>query len=565
MIGETVGNFRIVSLLGKGGMGEVWLAENTNAGTRVAIKLLRRDLSEDTHQVQRLFNEAIAVSRIPHAGIVRISDSGFHAGQAYLVMELLVGETLHARIQRKGHLTVRALCEIGRQIVSVLAATHAAGVTHRDLKPDNIFLVPDAEAGERVKVLDFGLAKLAGNPAMTTTATSGMGTPLYMSPEQWRSAANVDGRADVYSLGCMLFEMACGRPPFEATSFAEACARHLTETPPRASEIIDTIPESLDALVAAMLAKHPADRPELPDVADALDTIGQGRRFALVRRISEPIESQSSANLVPAGARFGRNLVLGLVGLGLVGGAVAFLATRSHPDEPTAPVPSRPAAPTARGSAEDEALDAVFVSAMAVRRLDGELPTVPTGLDVQVCIDAQGRVVAVDTPVDIDADVTREVRGVVQAWHYAPYRADGVAVPACFPLHLAPPKRPGKPAPPRPKLVDAGVDAPPPDAAPIPDRLAAATIRAAIARIHDRLVACAAVHEPKELKINLAVSPEGGVSNVVVRPADDPLVACLTAELEKLTFGKSVQGGALRFTLELAGDDGSGSGSADPP
>ena len=230
MIGETIGNHTIVRHLGMGGMGEVFLAEHRKLGTPVAIKFLLPHVSADESMVRRFFNEAIAASKIAHAGIVKVFDSGFHAGRAYLMMELLDGESLASRIHRAGPLTIPQIGEIGRQIVSVLEATHRAGITHRDLKPDNIFIVPDDElaSGERVKILDFGIAKLTGTfSGATSTGMGGIGTPAYMAPEQWMDAAKVDWRADIYSLGCLVFEMACGRPPFIASSFGEACTQHL--------------------------------------------------------------------------------------------------------------------------------------------------------------------------------------------------------------------------------------------------------------------------------------------------------------------------------------------------
>jgi eukaryotic-like serine/threonine-protein kinase len=141
MIGTAVGNFRIVSQLGKGGMGEVWLAEQQSIKTKVAIKLLNAEISADVQHVQRFFNEAVAVSKIRHAGIVKIFDVGFLGPQAYLVMEYLEGESLARRIMRRIRLPLAEVCELGRQIAGVLDATHAAGIIHRDLKPENVFLV----------------------------------------------------------------------------------------------------------------------------------------------------------------------------------------------------------------------------------------------------------------------------------------------------------------------------------------------------------------------------------------------------------------------------------------
>ena len=137
MIGETIGNFRVTKKLGAGGMGEVFLAEQTAIGTQVAIKVLRPEISVDRQHVDRFFNEARAVSRIKHAGTVKIFDVGFHAtGHAYLVMEFLEGETLASRIHRTGGMQLAQICDTGKQACSVLEATHAAGITHRDLKPD---------------------------------------------------------------------------------------------------------------------------------------------------------------------------------------------------------------------------------------------------------------------------------------------------------------------------------------------------------------------------------------------------------------------------------------------
>jgi serine/threonine protein kinase len=275
MIGQTIGNFQVVGHLGIGGMGEVWLAEQRSVGTRVAIKLMNASVSKNTQLVQRFVNEARAVSRIPHVGIVKIFDVGDHEGQAYLIMEYLEGETLAQRLARVGRLPFAEIAAIGRQIASVLDATHSVGITHRDLKPDNVFLVPDREVGERVKILDFGIAKLSGTLADVSPQTMGtMGTPAYMAPEQWGDSSKVDWRADLYSLGCLAFEMTCGRPPFVAENIAEACGKHLNEPPPRASSLMPTVPAKLEQLLAQLLAKDPAERgSSMRDVARAFELV----------------------------------------------------------------------------------------------------------------------------------------------------------------------------------------------------------------------------------------------------------------------------------------------------
>jgi len=176
VIDAQIGNFRIVSQLGVGGMGEVFLGVHAAIGTKVAIKMLLPHISQNHEHVQRFFNEAIAVSKIQHAGIAKIFDVGFHAQRAYLVMEFLEGESLAARIRRCGKLPLGEVADIGKQIASVLDAVHKAGITHRDLKPDNIFVVPDSELprGERVKILDFGIAKLFATESGSENTAAGM-------------------------------------------------------------------------------------------------------------------------------------------------------------------------------------------------------------------------------------------------------------------------------------------------------------------------------------------------------------------------------------------------------
>jgi len=279
VIGQTVGNFEIVSQLGRGGMGEVWLAQQKTLKTKAAIKILAAGISNNAQHVARFHNEALAVSQIPHSGIVKIFDSGMLGGRAYLVMEYLQGETLASRIKRMGQLELTQLCDFGRQIASVLDATHGAGITHRDLKPENIFLVRDAEMvqGERVKVLDFGIAKLdaAIGPRMTAIGASSIGTPNYMSPEQWHSLAEADWRTDAYALGCVAFEMACGRPPFIAESRVEICAMHLETPPPPASSLRRGLPLPFDIMVSRLLAKEPTMRPSMREVMGVFTALGE--------------------------------------------------------------------------------------------------------------------------------------------------------------------------------------------------------------------------------------------------------------------------------------------------
>jgi serine/threonine protein kinase len=346
VIGETIGNFKIVSRLGRGGMGEVFLAEQQSIGTKVAIKMLQSDVSADGEHVQRFFNEARAVSRIQHAGICKIFDVGLHeaTGQAYLIMEYLEGESLAQRIARPGGVSRQQLPDIGRQIASVLDATHSAGITHRDLKPDNIFIIPDRELAsrERVKVLDFGIAKLTGTLAAVSPRTTGtMGTPAYMAPEQWGDTSKVDGRADIYSLGCLVFEMACGRPPFIVTNIAEACAKHLHDTPPRVRSLVADLSPALDKLVSQMLAKSPAARPQsLSDISKAFEAIGGGANEVALAPTISTVGPKRYGGPAIARRRARAPLVVaaGLV-VSIAGGAI-YLAAR--PSTSARPIESAP-------------------------------------------------------------------------------------------------------------------------------------------------------------------------------------------------------------------------------
>jgi serine/threonine protein kinase len=284
LVGALLGSYRLLERIGEGGMGVVYVGRHEALGHLVAVKVLQHELSRHAEMVRRFFNEAQAAGAIRSPGIVRIFDFGITAdGSAYFVMELLEGQSLAARLSQR-RLDHAECCRIGRQIANVLQAAHAAGITHRDLKPDNLFLVPDAEVagGERVKVLDFGIAKMldggnAGDGRVTEVKTRAglvMGTPQYMSPEQCRGAGEVDTRSDIYALGCILFEMVCGRPPFVGAGMGEVIGAHQYVDPPAPRSLAPDAPEPLAGLILHMLAKRPEARPQpMAAVGQALDEI----------------------------------------------------------------------------------------------------------------------------------------------------------------------------------------------------------------------------------------------------------------------------------------------------
>ncbi len=293
MIGQVVGTYRILSQLGAGGMGAVWLAEHTLLGRRVAIKFLLPEVSQNPAIVDRFFSEARAATRIADPGIVVVYDFGWHRdGAAYIVMEHLAGESVQARL-RHGKFAVVDAVRVVQQAAMAMAVAHGTGIVHRDLKPDNLFLVPDpaVTGGERIKILDFGIAKLLGdehgNPSRTRSGVI-MGTPTYMSPEQCRGAGDVDHRTDIYALGCVLFHLLCGRLPFVATTPGDMIAAHLRETPPLPSMFVPQIPITIDTIVMRCLAKRADDRyasmTELArDLAAAVGSITQIASIAPVR------------------------------------------------------------------------------------------------------------------------------------------------------------------------------------------------------------------------------------------------------------------------------------------
>ncbi|HEX4456067.1 MAG TPA: serine/threonine-protein kinase [Kofleriaceae bacterium] len=298
MIGTQIGAYRIVEQIGEGGMGAVYRAEHVMIGRAAAVKVLHPMFGARPDIVARFFNEARAATQVSDPGIVQIFDFGQAAdGRAYIVMELLDGEPLDQRLARAGALPVGDTLRIMRQVASSLGAAHARGIIHRDLKPENIFLARDPEVagGMRAKLLDFGIAKLTQDQTGPKTNTQAMiGTPAYMSPEQCRGAGQVDQRADIYSLGCVLVKLLTGAPPFDAFGAGELIVMHMQVQPQPPSARMPGIPAELDQLVLRCLDKDPARRYSSgSELAVALD--------ALLSRISTaPSAMTTPAMTTPA-------------------------------------------------------------------------------------------------------------------------------------------------------------------------------------------------------------------------------------------------------------------------
>jgi serine/threonine protein kinase len=299
---KVIGSYRITQTLGAGGMGAVYAGEHVKLGRKAAIKVLLPELSGNQELVERFFNEARAATAIKHPGIVQIYDLGYQDdGSAYIAMEFLEGEGLDARLRRLGRLPVQQALRFTGQLASALAVAHGRGIVHRDLKPANIFIVPDGQVsgGERIKILDFGIAKIARTseqgPAALTQVGTVMGSPSYMAPEQCRGAADVDHRADLYSVGCILFECLCGRPPFLPSEggYITIMAAHLNDMPPAPSSLRPDLTQDIDNLVLHLLVKEPYARPEsAAHVAHAVSVLaGEQVSFGSLSAVTEVFDA----------------------------------------------------------------------------------------------------------------------------------------------------------------------------------------------------------------------------------------------------------------------------------
>ncbi len=301
-IDKHIGQYRIVRTLGAGGMGTVYLGEHRLLGRRAAIKTLLPSLSSHREIVDRFFTEARAISAISDPGVVQIFDFGYHVdGTAYIVMEYLEGESLAVRLGRLGSLRLVEALRLAKQLASSLAAAHERGIVHRDLKPGNVFVIRDPEVpgGERAKILDFGICKIGATDTSATQTGTMLGTPVYMSPEQCRGGGRVDHRADIYSLGCVLFHMTCARPPFDCESTGDYIASHIKEPAPVPSKIAPAVPPAVDVLMARCLAKDPAER------FQSMAEVQQAIEHALVQvRDIGPSESGRIRTTTPLGEGF---------------------------------------------------------------------------------------------------------------------------------------------------------------------------------------------------------------------------------------------------------------------
>jgi tRNA A-37 threonylcarbamoyl transferase component Bud32 len=397
--------YEIDHRLGAGAMGEVYAARHVKLNKRVAIKVISPRLSEDAAAVERFVQEAQTLAAMRHPGLVDVLGFGTLAdGRAYFVMEYLSGRTLYERLEA-GRLDHDEALDVFGQIARALDAAHMHGVVHRDLKPENIFLVNVTnEPRPIVRLLDFGLARLeveVDRRAERTQSGVVIGTAMYLSPEQARGP-DVDGRTDIYALGCVGYELLLGEHPFRgAHTVAALIAAHMHEVPPMPRAIDPGIPAELDLMLFAMIAKDPQHRPTLPQIRSVIERV---RSTASPQARSEVIEPRAPTVSTPHPAVDRRTLAI--VGIVLVVGIIIGAAARG----------SRSNAPAASGQA----------ASVVPNPVDGGSAYVPTPMSA---IDAAVGDVAVLPSPPMDASSAHR--------HFPPVA--GALVEAKAPMATPPP------------------------------------------------------------------------------------------------------------------------------
>src|SRR5262250_1872864 len=342
MIGQLIGDrYRILRKIGEGGMGEVYVAEHIHIEKKVALKLLRPEVLSNAEAVARFRQEARSASAIGHDNIIQIDDFGtMPDGRVYMAMEYLQGSPLNDLIAREPLPLPRAL-DILIQVGKGLAAAHAKGITHRDMKPENIF-VTNKEGRDVPKILDFGIAKVSGGDTAQNLTVAGtiFGTPFYMAPEQ-AMGGKMDHRVDIYAMGIILYEVFCGQVPFKAETFMGILTQHITMPPTAPSEMAGqngrVCPHELEAIILKAIQKEPQERYQ--SMAELVNALLEFARFAGVMPTTQVWGAASQSWPVVQGRRTGAHekkgnggLIAAIIGAVVVlgGGGAIWYATNNN-------------------------------------------------------------------------------------------------------------------------------------------------------------------------------------------------------------------------------------------
>ena len=374
--GELVDDkYRIVRLIGEGGMGAVYEGENTRIHRRVAIKVLHAGVSEMPDVVARFEREAQAAGRIGSEHIVEVLDLGsLRSGDRYMVMEFMDGDSLAQRIRQRGSMQPGDLYPIARQLLDALTAAHNAGIVHRDLKPDNVFLLRSRRGQpDFVKLLAFGISKFSNGPGVLSMTRTGavMGTPYYMAPEQAKGAKDIDHRVDVYAAGVILYEALAGRVPFLADTFNELLFKIVLEKPEPLAKVAPHVDAVLAGIVETTMAREPSDRFQTAEaLRDALDhwAAEHGHHAPKAPAVA-PLPAAHPTAVTGGGSTLGSTpgnwagasavdaaappppksrvgpIAAAAVAVVVLGAGTAFLLTRGSHESATAPTASEPAPP----------------------------------------------------------------------------------------------------------------------------------------------------------------------------------------------------------------------------
>jgi serine/threonine protein kinase len=323
------GRYAIESELGRGGMATVYLARDLRHGRTVAIKLLQPEITTSL-TAERFLREITITAKLQHPNILGLFDSGAEEGLCYYVMPHVEGESLRDRLLWEKVLSIDLAIQVALEVANALAYAHSRGVVHRDIKPENILF----SAGHAI-VADFGIARAVSEGQRNITAVGiPLGTPPYMSPEQAQGLDNIDHRSDIYALGCMLFEMVSGRPPFVGISVGKVIQQHLMTPPPSVREFRAEAPEALDGILQKALAKDRAKRFQTADemlealrLVQAANTLERAMPSGIKNSMSTPVAGTPAApamvTVAPAGDAKYRRLLVAVGALALV--AIAAL------------------------------------------------------------------------------------------------------------------------------------------------------------------------------------------------------------------------------------------------